>query len=140
MAEPFSLHFEVRGPIFDGTALKVMQGIVNRGLMDIAILEGANKVKDQLYGPPASQYWKSSPSERHGAKSRDLKRRIGVKLIEDNLAVFDAGKYSHGESIHYAEKIEARYHMFAKASQAIKANQAALQNKYIGDAVVEAFR
>ena len=69
MAEPFGVHFEVTGPVFDGSGLKVMQGIINRGLSDIATLEGANKVKDQLYGPPASQYWKADPKTRHGAKS-----------------------------------------------------------------------
>ena len=42
MAEPFGVHFEVTGPVFDGSGLKVMQGIINRGLFDIAVLEGAN--------------------------------------------------------------------------------------------------
>ena len=140
MAEPFKVHFEVTGPVFDGSGLRVMQGIINRGLLDIAILEGANKVKDQLYGPSASQYWKADPSQRHGAKTRDLKRRVSAILIEDNKAVFDAGKFSHGESIHYAEKIEGLYHMFANTSNAINSNIAALQDKYIGDALVEAFQ
>ena len=42
MAEPFGGHFEVTGPVFDGTGLRSMQGIGNRGLLDIATLEGAN--------------------------------------------------------------------------------------------------
>ena len=140
MAEAFNVKFEVTGPIFDGSGLRVMPGIINRGLMDIAILEGSNKVKDQLYGPSASQYWKADPSQRHGAKTRDLKRRVSAILIEDNKAVFDAGKFSHGESIHYAEKIEGLYHMFEKANNAIQSNKQALQDKYIGDALVEAFQ
>jgi hypothetical protein len=140
MAAPFNVHFEVTGPVFDGSGLRVMQGIVNRGLLDMAILEGANKVKDQLYGPPASQYWKADPKSRHGAHTRDLKRRVGAVLLRDNVAVFDAGKFSHGQSIHYAEKIEARYNMFEKATNAMNRNKAALQDKYIGDAVVEAFQ
>jgi hypothetical protein len=140
MAEPFNVHFEITGPVFDGSGLRVMQGIVNRGLLDIALLEGANKVKDQLYGPPASQYWKSDKSQRHGAHTRDLKRRVGVKLIRDNLAVFDAGKYSHGQSIHYAEKVEGLYHMFEKAAEKIERNKGALLDKHIGDALVEAFQ
>jgi len=139
MAEPFGVHFEITGPVFDGRGLRVMQGIINRGLTDIALLEGANKVKDQLYGPAASQYWKADPSQRHGAKSRDLKRRVGIKLIADNKAVFDAGKYSHGTSIHYAEKIEGLYHMFENASNAINRNKAELYHKYIGGALIEAF-
>ena len=139
MAEPFGVHFEITGPVFDGRGLRVMQGIINRGLTDIALLEGANKVKDQLYGPAASQYWKADPSQRHGAKSRDLKRRIGIKLIKDNLAVFDAGKYSHGESIHYAEKVEGLYHMFENATNAINRAMPQMYDKYIGDALIEAF-
>ena len=133
MAEPFGVHFEVTGPVFDGSGLKVMQGIINRGLFDIAVLEGANKVKDQLYGPPASQYWKADPKTRHGAKSRDLKRRVAASLPSDNRAVFDAG------GVHYAPKIEALYGMFEKATNAINRDKAALYHKYIGGALVEAF-
>jgi len=133
MAEPFGVHFEVTGPVFDGSGLKVMQGIINRGLFDIATLEGANKVKDQLYGPPASQYWKADPKTRHGAKSRDLKRRVAASQPSDNLAVFNAG------GIHYAPKIEGLYGMFAKATAAIERDKAALYHKYIGGALIEAF-
>ena len=133
MAEPFGVHFEVTGPVFDGTGLRVMQGIINRGLFDIATLEGANKVKDQLYGPPASQYWKADPKTRHGAKSRDLKRRVAASQPSDNLAVFNAG------GIHYAPKIEALYGMFEKATAEINRNKAALYHKYIGGALIEAF-
>jgi len=133
MAEPFGVHFEVTGPVFDGSGLRVMQGIINRGLSDIATLEGANKVKDQLYGPPASQYWKADPKTRHGAKSRDLKRRVAASQPSDNLAVFNAG------GIHYAPKIEALYGMFEKATAAIERDKAALYHKYIGGALIEAF-
>ena len=133
MAEPFGVHFEVTGPVFDGSGLKVMQGIINRGLFDIAVLEGANKVKDQLYGPSASQYWKADPKTRHGAKSRDLKRRVAASQPSDNLAVFNAG------GINYAPKIEGLYHMFENATKEIERNKGALLDKYIGDALVEAF-
>ena len=133
MAEPFGVHFEVTGPVFDGSGLRVMQGIINRGLFDIAVLEGANKVKDQLYGPAASQYWKADPSQRHGAKSRDLKRRVAASQPSDNLAIFNAG------GIHYAPKIEALYGMFEKATAAIEKDKAALYHKYIGGALIEAF-
>ena len=133
MAEPFNVNFEITGPVFDGSGLRVMQGIINRGLEDMAILEGANKVKDQLYGPPASQYWKADPKTRHGAKSRDLKRRVSASLPSDNLAVFDAG------GLHYAPKIEALYGMFAKATAEINRNKAALSHQYIGGALIEAF-
>ena len=133
MAEPFGVHFEVTGPVFDGSGLRVMQGIINRGLFDIATLEGANKVKDQLYGPPASQYWKADPKTRHGAKSRDLKRRVAASQPSDNLAVFNAG------GVNYAPKIEGLYGMFEKATAAIERDKAALYHKYIGGALIEAF-
>jgi len=133
MAEPFNVHFEITGPVFDGSGLRVMQGIINRGLLDMATLEGANKVKDQLYGPPASQYWKADPKTRHGAHTRDLKRRVAASQPSDNLAVFDAG------GIHYAPKVEALYGMFAKATAAINRDKANLYHKYIGGALIEAF-
>ena len=133
MAEPFGVHFEVTGPVFDGTGLRVMQGIIIRGLSDIATLEGANKVKVQLYGPPASQYWKSDKSQRHGAHTRDLKRRVAASQPSDNLAVFNAG------GVNYAPKIEGLYGMFEKATAAIERDKASLYHKYIGGALIEAF-
>jgi len=133
MAEPFGVHFEVTGPVFDGTGLRVMQGIINRGLSDIATLEGANKVKDQLYGPPASQYWKAPRASKHGAHTRDLKRRVAASQPSDNLAVFNAG------GVEYAPKVEALYHMFENATNAINRDKAALYHKYIGGALIEAF-
>jgi hypothetical protein len=133
MAEPFNVQFEITGPVFDGSGLRVMQGIINRGLLDIATLEGANRVKDQLYGPPASQYWKADPKTRHGAHTRDLKRRVAASQPSDNLAVFDAG------GIPYAPKVEALYHMFEKATAAINRDKASLYHKYIGGALIEAF-
>ena len=140
MAEPFNVHFEITGPVFDGSGLRVMQGIINRGLLDIAILEGANKVKDQLYGPPASQYWKADPKTRHGAHTRVLKRAIFAHHIRDNVAEVNAKGPRNNVDLQYAAKVEARYHMFEKVTNAINANKAALQDKYIGDAVVEAFQ
>ena len=134
MAEAFGTHFEVTGPVFDGSGLRVMQGIINRGLLDIATFEGANKVKDDLWGPPAHLYWQSKPSERHGAHTRDLKRRVAASLPADNLAAFDAG------GISYAGKVERKYRMFEKAKNAIERNKAELSYRYIGDALVEAFR
>ena len=141
MAASFEVKFEVTGPVFDGSGLRVMQGIVNRGLEDLAILEGANKVQDQLYGPPASQYWKSKEADRHGAHTRTLKRAIGIRIPGDNIVIVDAvSNNTSGKPINYAGKVEDRYHMFANASNAINQNKAALQDKYIGDALVEAFQ
>jgi len=138
MAEAFGTQFKVTGPVFDGSGLRVMQGIVNRGLLDIATFEGANKIKDDLWGPPAHLYWQffhpNKPETRHGAHTRDLKRRVSASRPADNLAVVDAGGLS------YAAKVERKYHMFKKAHNAIERNKAALLDQYIGDALVEAFQ
>jgi hypothetical protein len=41
--------------------------------------------------------------------------------------------------LQYAGKVEAKYHMFSNTANEINANKAALLDKYIGDALVEAF-
>ena len=140
MGKPFEVKFEVTGPVFDGSGLRVMQGIVNRGLLDLATIEGANKVSDDLWGPPASQYWKSKEADRHGAHTRVLKRAIFAHHIRDNVAEVNAKGPRNNVNLQYAAKVEARYHMFEKVTNAILRNKAALQDKYIGDAVVEAFQ
>jgi hypothetical protein len=141
MAEAFDVKFEVKGPAFDGSGLRVMPGIINRGLLDIAILEGSNKVREQLYGPPAHLYWKTDPSQRHGAKTRTLKRAIGVRGPENNVIIVDAhSNNKSGKPINYARKVEDRYNMFANAAAAINRNKAQLYQKYIVDALVEAFQ
>ena len=140
MAAPFGTKIEVTGPVFDGSGLRVMQGIVNRGLLDLATIEGANKVSDELWGPPAHLYWKSKPADRHGAHTRVLKRAIFAHHIRDNVAEVNAKGPRNNVDLVYAGKVEARYHMFEKVTNAINANKAALQDKYIGDAVVEAFQ
>jgi len=140
MAAPFGTKIEVTGPVFDGSGLRVMQGIVNRGLLDLATIEGANKVSDELWGPPAHLYWQSKEADRHGAHTRVLKRAIFAHHIRDNVAEVNAKGPRNNVDLQYAGKVEARYHMFEKVANAINANKAALQDKYIGDAVVEAFQ
>ena len=140
MAEPFGTKIEVTGPIFDGSGLRVMQGIINRGLLDLATIEGANKVTDQLWGPPASQYAKAARSAKHGARTRVLKRAIFAHQIRDGVAEVNAKGPRNNIDLIYAARIEGLYHMFANTANAINGNKAALQDKYIGDAVVEAFQ
>jgi hypothetical protein len=140
MAAPFNTKIEVTGPIFDGSGLRVMQGIVNRGLLDLATIEGANKVSDELWGPPAHLYSQSKEADRHGAHTRVLKRAIFAHHIRDNVAEVNAKGPRNNVDLQYAGKVEARYHMFEKVTNAINRNKAALQDKYIGDAVVEAFQ
>ena len=140
MAAPFGTKIEVTGPIFDGSGLRVMQGIINRGVLDLATIEGSNKVTDQLWGPPASQYAKAARSAKHGAHTRVLKRAIFAHQIRDGVAEVNAKGPRNNKDLQYAEKIEGLYHMFANTSNAINSNIAALQDKYIGDALVEAFQ
>ena len=73
-------------------------------------------------------------------------RKGGVNRPSTNLAVDRAARFdavsnnTSGKPINYAGKVEAQYGMFANASNAINQNKAALQDKYIGDALVEAFQ
>ena len=140
MAAPFGTKIEITGPVFDGSGLRVMQGIVNRGLLDLATIEGANKVSDELWGPPAHLYWQSKEADRHGAHTRVLKRAIFAHQIRDNVAEVNAKGPRNNVDLVYAVKVEARYHMFEKVTNAINRNKAALLDKYIGDALVEAFQ
>ena len=45
--------FEIRqtGPMFDKDMPKNLVEAVNSGLLEMALIEGSNYVKDQLYGP-----------------------------------------------------------------------------------------
>jgi hypothetical protein len=126
MAEAFNVRFEVEGPVLGADVPKVMKEIVNRGLLDLVTIEGSNYVKDQLY-------------PGHGRITGNLRNHVGANLIQDNLAVVDAGETRYGADIQYAEKVEKRYGMFAKARERIRSTPG-LYQQYIGDALVEAFQ
>ena len=126
MAEAFNVRFEVEGPVLGADVPKVIKEIVNRGLLDLATIEGSNHVKDQLY-------------PGHGRITGNLRNHVGANLIQDNLAVIDAGETRYGADIQYAEKVEKRYGMFAKARERIRSTPG-LYQQYIGDALVEAFQ
>ena len=126
MAEAFSVKFEVEGPVLGANVPKVIKEIVNRGLLDLATIEGSNKVKDQLY-------------PGHGRITGNLRNHVGASLVQDNVAVVDAGEARYGADIQYAIKVERRYGMFAKSAARIKSTPT-LYQQYIGDALVEAFQ
>ena len=126
MAEAFSVKFEVEGPVLGANVPKVIKEIVNRGLLDLATIEGSNKVKDQLY-------------PGHGRITGNLRNHVGASLVQDNVAVVDAGEARYGADIQYAIKVERRYGMFAKSPARIKSTPT-LYQQYIGDALVEAFQ
>jgi hypothetical protein len=126
MAEAFNVKFEVEGPTLGADVPKVIQAIVNRGLLDLATIEGSNHVKDQLY-------------PGHGRITGNLRNHVGANLVKDNLAVVDAGETRYGSDIQYAIKVERRYGMFANSLARIKSTPG-LYQQYIGDAIVEAFQ
>ena len=126
MAKAFTVKFDIEGPVLGADVPKVMKEIVNRGLLDLATIEGSNHVKDQLY-------------PGHGRITGNLRNHVGASLVQDNLAVVDAGEARYGADIQYAIKVEKRYGMFAKTRARIKATPG-LYQQYIGDAMVEAFQ
>ena len=126
MAEAFNVRFEVEGPVLGADVPKVMKEIVNRGLLDLATIEGSNHVKDQLY-------------PGHGRITGNLRNHVGASLVQDNVAVVDAGEARYGADIQYAIKVEKRYGMFAKSRERIRSTPT-LYQQYIGDALVEAFQ
>mgnify|MGYP005819138757 FL=1 len=134
--------FKVKGPMFD-TPSQVSLGLteaVNRGLFDLATIEGSNFVKKQLYG---------DEENRHGRISANLRNHIGASVPRDNVAQIDAGEFRLGRNLIYASWVEgiskrnrARpgfpgYQMFENAYNHIN-NNPKLYEEYIGDAIVEA--
>jgi hypothetical protein len=141
---------KVKGPIFATTASANLVKAVNRGLLDLVIIEGSNRVKEDLWGPTSdSAYKKSTPGQRHGAKTRTLRRAIGGSVPRDGIGQIDAGENQYGSNLIYSSWVEGissrnkrstfkGYGMFQKAYDHIN-NNPKLYEEYIGDALVEAF-
>ena len=144
--------FKVKGPIFEKPQ-KVSQGFteaVNRGLLDLVTIEGSNRVKEDLWGPTsAAAYKRSTRSQRHGAKTRTLRRAVLGSVPEDGIGQIDAGEHQYGENLIYSSWVEGissrnkrstfkGYGMFQNAYDHIN-NNPKLYEEYIGDALVEAF-
>ena len=130
--------FKVKGPMFE-SGTQITQGFaeaVNRGLLDMAQIEGANKVKDELY-------------PGHGRVTANLRNHIGASVTKDYEAQVDAGAHLLGANIIYSSWVEGissrnkksvfkGYGMFQNAYDHIN-NNPELYDKYIGDAIIEAF-
>ena len=144
--------FKMAGPMFK-TGSQVSLGFteaVNRGLLDLVIIEGSNRVKEELWGPTSdSAYKKSTPSQRHGAKTRTLRRAIGGSVPRDGIGQIDAGENQYGSNLIYSSWVEGissrnaassfkGYGMFQNAYDHLNDNPK-LYEDYIGDALVEAF-
>ena len=133
--------FKVKGPMFDAPS-QVSLGLteaVNRGLFDLATIEGSNFVKKQLYG---------NEKDRHGRITGNLRNHIGASVPRDNVAQIDAGEFRYGRNLIYSSWVEGisernrksvfkGYGMFADAYININ-NNPKLYEEYIGDAIVEA--
>ena len=128
--------FKQTGPLFDKDMPKNLVEAVNSGVLEMALIEGSNYVKDQLY-------------KDHGFITGELKRHIGADLVDDLVAQVDAGKNRYGANLVYAAWIEGigkrnprsrfkGYHMFENARKRIEGNQS-MFDKYVGRAIERAF-
>ena len=136
--DSFDVNIKTTGPMFDPALLSHLQPIINNGLLDIAILEGSNKVKEQLWGPRTKPaYLASTPSERHGAYSRNLRNHVFARLVSNNITRVDTGGPTGGKDIVYASKVEALYGMFANTKQDLNRNSVQLGDKYIGQPIID---
>ena len=131
--------FKLKGPMFEKPT-QVGLGFaeaVNRGLLDLATIEGSNRVKEQLY-------------PGHGRITANLRNHIGASIVRDYVAQVDAGEARYGANLIYSNWVEgistrnrARpgfpgYQMFQNAYDHIN-NNPKLYEDYIGDALIEAF-
>ena len=128
---------KVKGPMFDAPS-QVSLGLteaVNRGLFDLATIEGSNRIKQDLY-------------PGHGRITGNLRNHIGASVPRDNVAQIDAGEFRYGRNLIYSSWVEGisernrksvfkGYGMFADAYIHIN-NNPKLYEEYIGDAIVEA--
>jgi len=130
--------FKMKGPVFEKPT-QISLGFaeaVNRGLLDLATIEGANKVKEQLY-------------PGHGRITANLRSHIGASIVRDYISQVDAGEARYGANLIYSNWVEGissrnktsvfkGYGMFAEAYDHIN-NNPKLYDEYIGDALIEAF-
>ena len=130
--------FKMNGPMFEAPS-QVGLGFaeaVNRGLLDLATIEGSNKVKEQLYSG-------------HGRITGNLRNHIGASIVRDYVAQVDAGEARLGSNLIYSNWVEGigsrnktsifkGYQMFQNAYDHIN-NNPKLYEEYIGDALIEAF-
>ena len=133
----FAVNLKESGPLFADNMPKNLVEAVNSGILELALIEGSNYVKDQLY-------------EGHGFVTGNLKNHIGADLVDDLVAQVDAGKKRYGANLVYASWIEGissrnqrsrfkGYHMFENARRRMDGNQA-MRDRYIGRSIERAFQ
>ena len=125
------------GPLFAEDMPQNLLEAVNSGLLELALIEGSDDVKDQLY-------------EGHGFITGNLKTHIGAALVDDLGAQVDAGKNRYGANLEYAAWIEGigsrnprsrfkGYHMFENTRKRIEGNTK-MWDKYIGRSIERALQ
>ena len=136
MKDFINVGFNVSGPMFAQGLVKEVQHVVNSGLLEYALIEGMNRVKDQLY-------------PGHGRIIGNLRNHIGAKPIADNVIRIDAGQtlMPNGKDIVYAAWVEGvdrrnrtsrfkGYKMFENTKNYLN-SRPDLQDKYIAKRIVE---
>ena len=118
MADFIKVGFTAKGPMFEPGLVKEVQEVINTGLIELAIIEGSNKVKDQLY-------------PGHGRITANLRNHVGATVVKDNVVRVDAGETLLGKDLVYAGRIEKQYKMFEKAARHMR-DTPGLWDRYIG--------
>ena len=129
MKDFIKVGFTAKGPMFEPGLANEVQEVINTGLMELAIIEGSNKVKDQLY-------------PGHGRITANLRNHVGATVVKDNVVRVDAGETLLGKDLVYAAWIEGvgsrnkrsrfkGYKMFEKAARHMRTSPG-LWDKYIG--------
>jgi len=139
MAEPninVTIETQITGKIADPTLVAQVESAINDGLIELAQIEGANKVKDQLY-------------PGHGRVTGNLRNHIGSGLRSTLVAQVDAGAMRYGSNLVYAAWVEGvstrnkssrfkGYGMFRKMRERLASNKKAWE-EYIGRAIMKVF-
>ena len=136
MKDFMKVGFSANGPLFEPGLVQEVQHVVNSGLLEYALIEGMNRVKDQLY-------------PGHGRIIGNLRNHIGAKPIADNVIRIDAGQtlMPNGKDIVYAAWVEGvdprnrtsrfkGYKMFENTKNYLN-SRPDLQDKYIAKRIVE---
>ena len=121
-----TIETELKGKIADPRLKDQLKHAINDGLMELAQIEGANVVKNQLY-----------PS--HGFVTGNLKNRIGSAVVKDYVAQIDAGAHRYGSNLIYANWVEGISRMFLNMFRQLGRNEQAFQ-RYIGGAIMKVFK
>ena len=132
-----NIGISLTGKITDPTLGKQVQDAVNKGLLELATIEGQTEVQKQL-------------KPGHGRRTGTLQRRIGAALPGPYFAQFDAGQNRYGENLIYsywvegvstlnAKSIFKGFKMFEKAENRLKSSPN-LWRKYIGEHLMKVFQ